>query len=90
MDKYLINSDLHGYNKQEINSFDASDVKDSLIITVVNKGCDDKVGAYYKMIRNALSNFNRVILIGVNDGNRVFKTLACLMTTYRAYDIYTV
>lgn len=90
MDKYLINSDLHGYNKQEINSFDASDVKDSLIITVVNKGCDDKVGAYYKMIRNALSNFNRVILIGVNDENRVFKTLACLMTTYRAYDIYTV
>ena len=56
----------------------------------MNKGCDDKVGAYYKMIRNALSNFNRVILIGVNDENRVFKTLACLMTTYRAYDIYTV
>lgn len=90
MDKYLINSDLHGYNKQEINSFDASDVKDSLIITVVNKSCDDKVCAYYKMVRNALSNFNRVILIGVDDENRVFKTLACLMTTYRAYDIYTV
>ena len=87
MTKYLVNESMHGYE-----CIDASkDVeKDNLVIVVVNKDCNAELNKYYRLINNALKNRNQVILISVDDDNRLLKPLASLMLTYNQYGIYQI
>lgn len=88
MVKYIINGLVHGYEKATVDKFDAGEVKDSEIVVLVDKACDQKLGSYYKMVSKALKNNNRVILLGAKDDSKSFQTLASLMATFNAYDIY--
>lgn len=90
MNKYLINETIHGYEKVLIDDIKLTNEKDSLIIIIVDKSCDENIGLYYKVVNNTLKNRNRVILISLEDGNKIFKVLASLMVTYNSYDIYEV
>jgi hypothetical protein len=90
MVKYLINENFHGYEKADIGTDELNELRDSLVIVVINKNCDNEVGKYYKAVSNLLKHNNRVIAIGIEDENRTFKTIAALMVTFEAYDIYEV
>lgn len=87
---YLINSNIHGYERVNIEDFKFEDKREDTIITIVDKACDDKLAIYYNMFNNTLKNNNRLILIGVNDENKSFKVLASLMVTFQDYNIYQI
>lgn len=87
---YLLNSNIHGYERVNIEEFRSDDKRDDTIITVIDKSCDDKLAIYYNMFSNALRNNNKLILIGVTDGNKSFRVLASLMVTFREYGIYQI
>lgn len=90
MVKYEINFNIHGYEKLTVDDDAVSTITDDLVIVVVEKQCDAELGKYYKAVNNLLRNRNRVILISVNDENKLLKPIASLMTTFRAYDIYSI
>lgn len=90
MQKFIFNSNIHGYRECILKDFDISDKKDSLIIVIIDKTCNETLGDYYFMVNGALKNRNKVILIGIDDENTAFKPLASLMVTYNAYDIYQI
>jgi hypothetical protein len=90
MIKYLVNELMHGYEKVDITADELLTTKDNMCIIVLSKNCDSNIGVYYKTVTTLLKHNNRVIIIGLEDGNRVFSVIASLMVTYDAYDIYTV
>ena len=90
MTKYLINENIHGYDKISVNDIDKANSLNSLFVVIIDKSCDSEVAKYYKFINKALKNNNRVITVGVNDENVVFKPIASMMTTFNSYDIYQV
>lgn len=90
MTKYLINENIHGYDKISVNDIDKADSMNSLFVVIIDKSCDSEVAKYYKFINKALKNNNRVITVGVNDENVTFKPIASMMTTFNSYDIYQV
>lgn len=90
MTKYLINENIHGYDKISVNDIDKANSLNSLFVVIIDKSCDSEVAKYYKFINRALKNNNRVITVGVNDENVAFKPIASMMTTFNSYDIYQV
>lgn len=90
MIKYLINENLHGYEKIDISRIDTTENSNNIFIIIHNKNCDNGISDYYKFVASALRHNNRVILVSVDDGNTSFKPLASLMIMYNAYDIYQV
>lgn len=90
MVKYLINENIHGYERITVKDTEATNNKDNLFVIILDKSCDNDTGNYYKLISNALKNNNRVILVSVDDENKSFRPLASLMTTFNNYDIYQV
>ena len=90
MIKYLINENLHGYEKIDISKIEVTENSDNMYIIIHNQSCDNNIGDYYKFVASALKHNNRVILVSVDDGNKSFKPLASLMIMYNAYDIYQV
>lgn len=90
MTKYLVNENIHGYEKITCEDLDKTNNSGNLFVIIIDKSCDGDVNKYYKLINSALRNNNRVILISINDENKIFKTLASLMTTFYSYDIYQV
>ena len=90
MTKYLINENIHGYDKISVNDIDKANSMNNLFIVIIDKSCDSEVAKYYKFINKALKNNNRVITVGVNDENVTFKPIASMMTTFNSYDIYQV
>lgn len=90
MTKYLINENIHGYDKISVNDIDKANSLNSLFVVIIDKSCDSEVAKYYKFINKALKNNNRVITVGVNDENVAFKPIASMMTTFNSYDIYQV
>ena len=91
MHKYILNCSVHGYDKIEIDDVESiNNIYESLVVIVATSDCDEELQKYYKATDTILKNQNRVILIGVEDDNSTFKTLASLLVTYKSYDIYTV
>lgn len=90
MVKYLVNDNIHGYEKVDIASEELTKVTNSMCIIIVTKACDSNIGVYYKTVTSLLKHNNRVMLIGVEDENKAFRALASLMVNYDSYDIYTV
>lgn len=88
--KYLFNNNIHGYEKANIEEFDAKDKREDMLVVVIDKTCDEKLGMYYRVFTDALKNNNRVVLVGVNDDNKSFKPLASLLVTYNEYGIYQI
>ena len=90
MVKHIVNESVHGYEKVEINSLISAENTNDLFVIIVDKSCDNDVASYYKAVNNLLRKFNRVMLIGAMDDNKVFKSLASLMITFNAYDLYEI
>lgn len=90
MDKYLINCKMHGYTQVTVDDEKSVATKENIFIIVIDKSCDTILYKYYRFINSVLKNRNRVILIGIDDGNESFDTLASLLMLYDAYDIYKV
>lgn len=90
MDKYIFNCNIHGYIQITIGNDKLKDIKDSLIIFVVDKSLNEQLSECYVTIGEMLRHNNRVILLGIEDDNIVFKPLAALMATFNDYDIYNV
>ena len=64
--------------------------REDMLVVVIDKTCDEKLGMYYRVFTDALKNNNRVVLVGVNDDNKSFKPLASLLVTYNEYGIYQI
>lgn len=91
MEKYIINGSLHQYTRLEAGDKEkASEIKDSLVVAIIDKELDDRFVSLYEMIHSLLCNGNRVVLVGITDDNKSFTPIASLLVQYRAYDIYTV
>lgn len=90
MEKYIVNNNMHGYTKLDINEYTKDSVKDSLVVLIIDETCVELINKYYTALNNLLSNRNRVIMVGIGDENNAFRVLASLMITYRRYDIYFV
>jgi len=89
IEKYIINHSLHGYNAIDVTDENSYiNIDSSIIVVVVDSSCDEQLHLYYKAVDTLLRNYNRIILLGLNDGNKVFKVLASLLVTYKDYDIY--
>lgn len=88
MGRYIVNETMHNFDKIKIDDIDFIKNDLSLYVVNVNKTCDNDINKYYKFIKMALRKGNRVILLSKNDGNTSFRTLANLMLSYDAYDIY--
>lgn len=87
---YLLNSNIHGYERVTIDNFKFDDKRDDTVVTIIDKGCDDKLPVYYNMFNNLLKQNNKVVLVGVNDENKSFRVLASLLVTYNDYNIYQI
>ena len=90
MIRYIINENLHGFQKASINDTTFAEENNNVIVILIDKSCEQNTGNYYRLIDKCLRNHNRVILVSVADDNKLFKPLASLMTTFSAYDIYEV
>ena len=90
MTKYLLNENIHGYEKITVNDLDKTVESDSMFIIIIDKNCDSNTNGYYKFINSALKHRNRVILVSIDDENRSFKPLASLMFLFEAYDVYQI
>lgn len=90
MTKYLLNENIHGYEKITAEDIEKTNGSDNLFVVIINKGIDNKTGNYYQFINKALKNKNRVIVVGLNDENKSFKPIASMMTTFNNYNIYQV
>lgn len=90
MVKYLINENIHGYEKITVNDDKAFTERDNMFVLIIDKNCDKNVGSYYRALTQALKNNNRVIMVSIDDENKAFKPLASLLITYNNYDIYQV
>jgi hypothetical protein len=90
MEKYIFNSNIHGYNNTTVEDFEKLESNGNMLIAVVDKSLDEKLSDYYRIFDRALRSNNRIILIGVDDGNVIFRPLASLLVTFRDYDIYQV
>ena len=90
--KYIVDHKVHGYTPLDITDLAAvNGITDSEVVIVTSSKCNKSLGDYYKATESLLKHQNRVILIGIEDDNmNYFKSLASLMVTYKAYDIYTV
>ena len=90
MTKYLLNENIHGYEKITVEDVEKADGSNNLFVIIIDKGIDNLTGQYYKFINRALKNKNRVIAVGLNDENKSFRPIASMMTTFNNYDIYQV
>lgn len=88
MAKYVVNSKnkLERYSDIEIKK--TSSIENSTIAIIVNKDCDSELQTYYNSVQKSLKSGNRVMLVGIKDGNSVFNIIASLMLLYNGYDIY--
>lgn len=90
MGRYIINETIHSFDKLRVDDIDIIKNNSSLYVINVNKTCDNDINKYYKFIRTAVRLGNRVILISKDDGNTSFRTLANLMISFGAYDVYQI
>lgn len=90
MENYIINHALHGFNMLKVDSPEVKTISNSLVIYVLSKAVKDNVKANYNNVAALLKNHNRVIFIGDDTENNTFKSVASLMVTYGAYDIYSI
>ena len=90
MVKYLINDNIHGYERVSLKENKFADEQNNLIVIIIDKSCDNNLGDYYRLLDKCLRNLNRIILISIKDENKSFKPLASLLVTFNDYDIYTV
>ena len=90
MSKYLFNSNIHGYEASNIETFDKEVTKEDTLIFIVDKTCDEQTSKYYKLVNKALMNQAKVVLISIDDCNRTSGVLASNMLVYGAYGIYKI
>lgn len=90
MTKYLLNENIHGYEKITVDEIEKTTDKGNMFVVVIDNDCDRFTGAYYKFLRDAAMNQNRIIIVGINDGNKSFRPIASMLTTFNNYDIYQV
>lgn len=91
MEKYIVNSTVHGYTTLDINDIEkASTVKNSFVAIVINKDLEDRLHEMYMLTDTLVRGLNNVNLISVEDDNEVLRPLACLMVAFKCYGIYTV
>lgn len=92
MSKFITGHRVFGYDTVDITDSRLTESKeaDELVVVISNDN-NSPLKNYYAAVLNILKNRGRVVLIGVKDSNNdLFKPLAALMASYRAYDIYVV
>lgn len=90
MENYIVNHAIHGFNMLKLDSPELKKVKDSIVVYVLTKAVKDNIKDNYNAMSALLKSHNRVIFIGEDAECATFKSIASLMVTYGAYDIYTV
>ena len=90
MAKYIFGSNIYGYEEHTTENFDKDVEKDDLLIIIVDKTVDDKIKDYYRIVDDALRKNARVVLIGIDDGNKIFNIIASNMVVFKCYDLYQV
>ena len=91
MNKYINGYKVFGYETVSIidNRLVNADSQDELIV-VIDGTEQEPLKNYYKTVSSMLKNRCKIILITTTIEDQMFKALASLMSSYRAYDIYTV
>lgn len=91
MEKYIVNSAVHGYTTLDIHDIEkASSIKNSFVAIVINKDLEDTLHELYILTDTLIRGLNNVNLISVEDDNALLRPLACLMVAFRCYGIYTI
>ena len=91
MEKYIVNSIVHGYITLDINDLaKASNIKNSFVAIIINKELESKLHELYMLTDTLVRGINNVNLISVEDDNALLQPLACLMVAFKCYGIYTV
>jgi archaellum component FlaC len=90
--KFIVGYKAFGYDTIEVtdNRLENPVNGDSEVVIVLDENSTNPLKDYYKAVLGMLKSNNKVILIGVGESNKLFKPLAALMASYRAYDIYNV
>lgn len=91
MEKYVVNSIVHGYITLDVNDLaKASNIKNSFVAIIINKELESKLHELYMLTDTLVRGLNNVNLISVEDDNALLQPLACLMVAFKCYGIYTV
>lgn len=93
MGRFIINADIDGIDRRDIDDKKLSLEEGNTIIIVVDDNLVDEeqkiFHLYYNKVREFILSRNRVILLVVGNGdNELGKALATLMCSYSCYDIY--
>lgn len=91
MERYIVNSTVHGYTTLNINDIDkASNIKNSFVAIVISKDFERDLHELYVLTDKLIRGLNNVALISVEDDNELLRPLACLLVAFKCYGIYTV
>lgn len=91
MDKLIVGHKVFGYDTVNVKDPKLVESKTEVELVIVTSALSNEpLKDYYKAVVNVLKNRGNVILIGVKEESSLFRPLAALMASYRAYDIYTV
>lgn len=83
---YTINFELENYDYKNIK--DTSDIKNDLILVLLDNKNDRKLFTYYYYIKQMIVNNNRVVLLIDRYTSNIEKQICMLMASYNRYDIY--
>lgn len=89
MGNYIINHDIDGFEKVDIDDSRLKD-KDNTIILVLNESTNDKLQLYYNNIIDIILSGAKLIAIETNKESKIRKIIFMLMVLYKNYNIYRV
>ena len=90
MDKYIVGYSLQGYLDLDLNSDSLNEIKDSLVIVVLDEKSNGKLYTYYSAVRSLIVSNNKVILLLIEAKSPIRKQISMLLMSYRNYNIYTL
>ena len=90
MERFLLNGSLHAYTRLVVGDEKTPSIKGTVVVIICDTELNDRFSELYKMTDTLLKNGNRLVLVSVEDKNKVFMPLASLLMLYRNYDIYRV
>ena len=89
MNKFVVNHELLGFEKVEID--DPRLLEDeSMSIIVIDESCNNQLYKYYSNTCNILTSKSKVIMIVVGSEVSIRKTMLMLMINYKNYNVYRV
>lgn len=92
MDKYIIgfNKEIIGYEAINITDNSLMEMKDNLVIILLDDKSNNMLYEYYLKVRELILNRNKIILILDGSKSRIRKQIGMLLVSFRNYNIYTI